>query len=361
MWKCLLICAAIALTAMPLHAQAPNAARAEAGWQAVQAGDGERAATAFREALIQDPRDPTLHFGAGIAAHLLGRDTDAMQALKRALQLEPRLIGASVLLGDIEHHEGDVDAAIRTYEQALARAPANPSLRARLDAWRNESAVHDTLEQWSDHRFSVVFDGQVNRALGKRGFDVLDAAYWRIGKALGAYPSERIVVTLYSEQQFRDITHAPAWSGGLFDGRIRVPVKGAAQNLPQFDRVLAHELTHAMVSSLANRGVPGWLHEGLASYFEPRDPALAARHLKAMGVAVPLANLQGGFSGLGAAEAVIAYEESLVAADVLVKRLGTYTAILIQYLGKGQTFDESLSLLGVAPSEFESALMRRLR
>jgi hypothetical protein len=234
-------------------------------------------------------------------------------------------------------------------------------LRARLDEWRKESAVHDTLEQWSDHRFSVVFDGQVNRALGKRGFDVLDAAYWRIGKAIGAYPSGRIVVTLYSEQQFRDITHAPAWSGGLFDGRIRVPVKGAAQNLTQFDSVLAHELTHAMVSSLANRGVPGWLHEGLASYFEPRDPALAVRRLKGIGVAIPLANLQGGFGNLGGAEAVVAYEMSLVAADVLLKRLGTYTAILLEYLGKGQTFDESLRLLGVAPGEFESALMRRFK
>ena len=361
MLKRLLACAAIALVSIPLHAQAPAAARAEAGWQALQAGDGDRAATAFREALIQNPRDPTLHFGAGVAAHLLGHETDATESLRRALQLEPRLIGASALLGEIEHHDGEIDAAIRTYEQALARAPGNASLRARLGEWRKESAVHDTLEQWSDHRFSVVFDGQVNRALGKRGFDVLDAAYWRIGNAIGAYPSDRIAVTLYSERQFRDITHAPAWSGGLFDGRIRIPVKGAAQDLPQFDRVLAHELTHAMVSSLANRGVPGWLHEGLAGYFEPRDAALAARRLKALGVVIPLADLQGGFGGLEAAEAAVAYEQSLVAADVLVKRLGTHTGILLQYMGKGQTFDESLSLLGVARGEFESALMRRLR
>jgi tetratricopeptide (TPR) repeat protein len=361
MLKRLLACTAIALVSIPLHAQAPAAMRAEAGWQALQAGDGDKAATVFHEALAKDPRDATLHFGAGIAAHLLGRETDAMQSLKRALQLEPRLIDASSLLGEIERHEGDIDAAIRTYEHALARAPGNPMLRARLEDWRNESAVHDTLEQWSDHRFSVVFDGQGNRALGKRGFDVLDAAYWRIGKAIGAYPSDRIVVTLYSEQQFRDITHAPAWSGGLFDGRIRIPAKGAAQNLPQFDRVLAHELTHAMVSSLANRGVPGWLHEGLASYFEPGDPALAVRRVKALGSFIPLADLQGDFGGLGAAKAVVAYDESLVAADVLVKRLGNYTAILLQYLGKGQTFDESLSLLGVAPGEFESALMRRFK
>src|SRR5437016_7796240 len=90
MLKRLLACAAIALVSIPLHAQAPAAARAEAGWQALQTGDGDRAATAFREALIQNPRDPTLHFGAGVAAHLLGHETDAMESLRRALQLEPR-------------------------------------------------------------------------------------------------------------------------------------------------------------------------------------------------------------------------------------------------------------------------------
>src|SRR5712692_9853513 len=106
MLKRLLTCAAIAFASLPLRAQAPAAARAEAGWQALQVGDGDRAATVFREALIQDPRDPTLHFGAGIAAHLLGHDTDAIQSLRRALQLEPRLIDASSLLGEIERHDG---------------------------------------------------------------------------------------------------------------------------------------------------------------------------------------------------------------------------------------------------------------
>ena len=254
---------------------------------------------------------------------------------------------------EIERHEGNIDAAIRTYEQALARAPGNPSLRARLDEWRHESAVHDTLEQWSDHRFSVVFDGQVNRALGKRGFDVLDAAYWRIGNAIGAYPSDRIAVTLYSERQFRDITHAPAWSGGVYDnidGRIRVPIGGLSPALtPDMDSTLIHELTHAFVSDRTRGVATRDIQEGLAQYMEGK------------GVVIPLANLQGGFGGLGAAEAAVAYEESLVAADVLVQRLGTHTAILLEYMGKGQTFEESLSLLGVARGEFESALMRRFR
>ena len=46
---------------------------------------------------------------------------------------------------------------------------------------------------------------------------------------------------LYSNQQFRDITRAPAWAGGGYDGRIRLPVSGALRSPQSLDRVVIHE------------------------------------------------------------------------------------------------------------------------
>ena len=80
----------------------------------------------------------------------------------------------------------------------------------------------------------------------------------------------------------------PAWSAGAFDGKIRVPVQGVSQNIDQFDQILVHELTHAMIYAVAPRGVPAWLHEGLAGYFEGRDPALAQRRIQSLGAVIPL-------------------------------------------------------------------------
>src|SRR6185436_13331195 len=110
----------------------------------------------------------------------------------------------------------------------------------------------------------------------------------------------------------------PTWAGGIYDGRIRVPAAGAVQSPQLFQRVLVHELAHAMIAKAAPRGVPTWLHEGLAQYFEGEDPQAARRRLRAVGRdrLLPLANLESGFSGLGAAQAQIAYDESLVAVDV---------------------------------------------
>jgi tetratricopeptide (TPR) repeat protein len=345
----------------PLRAQSNAASQAaQQGWQALQADDAERAAALFHQALASRPNDDALNFGAGIAAHLLGREDEAERSLKHALELNPRLTDAAKLLGDIEYSAGYLDDAIRLYEQVLALKPGDLDVSQRLEKWRKESAVHLGLTQRNDGRFSIIFEGSTDSALADRAVATLDAAYWRIGGALGAYPSSSITVTLYSDQQFRDLTGAPEWAGGIFDGRIRIPVKGARQNLTQFDRVLVHELTHAMVSTLAPRGVPTWLHEGLASYFEPEDLASAIRVLRITGP-VPVEVLLERFAGLTQRQATAAYAESLVLADVLMRRTGSRMAIVLQNLDRGQTLQQSLELVGVSFADLEAELKQSVK
>ena len=52
---------------------------------------------------------------------------------------------ASVLLGEIAYHQGDLTFAIKTYESALALPPGHVQLRERLATWRSEAAVTDNL------------------------------------------------------------------------------------------------------------------------------------------------------------------------------------------------------------------------
>ena len=195
MEKCLWLLLAFVLAVVPIAAQAPNDKQAEAGWQALQQGDGNRAATAFDEALRRHPRDPMLHFGAGAAAHLLGRDRDAADSLKRALDLNPKLTAATELLGQIEYLQGDLDAAILLYEQALTSASGpQTAMRRRLADWRKEAAVHEKLKERNEARFSVIFDGRSENMLAEHAVAVLERAFGRIGEKIGAYPSNRILV-----------------------------------------------------------------------------------------------------------------------------------------------------------------------
>jgi tetratricopeptide (TPR) repeat protein len=354
----------IALTlAGPEAAQVPPDKQIEAAWQALQAGDGNAAEAAFKDALQQRPRDAMLIFGAGAAAHLLGRDAEAVDQLRRALQLEPALVPAAGLLGELEYRQGDLEAAIHTYESALQFATGDQAaaLRRRLEVWRKDAEVHATLTDRTEARFSIVFDGQTENMLANHTLAVLDRAFDHISERLGAHPTSRILITLLSEQQFQDITRVPAWATGAFDGRIRVPIRGVAQDMERYDRILVHELTHAIVFQMAPRGVPAWLQEGLASSFEGRDPGAAQRRIQRANTVLPFSAMQDSFARFDANLAVLAYDESLVAADALVRMLGPRTGLLLQSLGRGQSFDESLGQLGVQGSEFESQVLRRLR
>ena len=189
-----------------------------------------------------------------MAAGIQGQDKDAIAFLKQALQIEPQLLQAAVFLGELLYRQGDLELAIKTYERALPGAPPSVAvgMRGRLTAWRDEASLPQNRDAIKDDRFTISFDGPVQQKLAARAASVLSAAFWRIGKALGAYPSAPINVILYSERQFHDITGAPEWSAGGFDGQIRLPVRGATQNLAEFDRVLTHELTHAMLKSIAS-------------------------------------------------------------------------------------------------------------
>jgi tetratricopeptide (TPR) repeat protein len=354
----LISCSSTAVSAQPATSEA-----LDKGFQALQSGDAAKAGAIFREALTRHPGDPQLLLGAGAAASLQGQDKEAIALLTRALQIEPQLLQAAAILGELLYRQGDLDLAIKTYERALPSAPPSVAvaMRGRLAAWREEVALPQNRDAIKDDRFTIGFDGPVQQKLAARATSVLSAAFWRIGKTLGAYPSAPINVILYSERQFHDITGAPEWSAGGFDGQIRMPVKGAAQNLAEFDRILVHELTHAMLKSIASRNLPVWLNEGLAMYFEGRDAALSERRLAAARLFVPLAVLQTSFTRLNAAQAVIAYEESAFATRALVDRIGpTGVGQLLQDLSAGQTIDQAIERFGVTFVAFESDLERRV-
>ena len=318
------------------------------GWQALRAGDADAAARAFDEALRLDARDPLSMLGAGVAAHLRGRTEDARQDLAGALRLQPALTAASLLLGEILYRETDLQGAIGVYEQALAYAPTNAQLTTKLEAWRREAAVHDSFSQRIASHFTIMFEGPPDQPLATRVAEMLESAYWRIGGAIGAYPRDVVPVILYSKEQFRDVTQSPGWAGGLFDGRIRVPVGGKIDE-SDLERVLAHELTHAIVRGLAPRGVPQWLNEGLAVLFE-RTGAGAAP-LRAAGTPlIPLTQLERSFAGLSNADARLAYAESAQATQRVIDAGGPMAIYnLLTNIGAGLPFDTAFERAVLMP------------
>jgi tetratricopeptide (TPR) repeat protein len=329
-------------------------------WDALNAGRTQQAATAFEEALKSAPNQPTLLLGAGVAAHLQAREDDARRFLIDALKIDPELTPASLLLGAVFYQTGDIDAAITVYEQALVHAPDHPQLTRQLEAWRKEAALHSNFGRKLGDHFTVLFEGPAEAPLADRAVAILESAYNRIGTALYTYPIDVVTVVLYTREQFRDITQSPEWAGGAFDGQIRVPVRGALQNQAEFERVLRHEFTHALIRSVAPRGVPFWLDEGLAVHFEGSSVARKQQQVREAETLLPLTRLERSFSDLSAKDASLAYAESAVAIEALFEEAGASAIVgLLADIGRGVAFAEAFERNILVPyPEFQKKLQR---
>lgn len=337
-------------------------AEARRGWDAINAGRPADAAQIFGQALDKAPHHPGLLVGAATAAHLLGKSEAARLFLIDALKQDPTFTTASLLLGELLYRTGDLNGAIATYDDALRYAPDHVQITRKLESWRKEADLHGRFDQKIGVHFTVLFEGPAEAQLAARAVEILEKAYWRLGAALYSYPPDVLTVVLYTQEQFRDVTQSPAWAGGAFDGRIRLPVRGALQNMREFERVLTHELTHAFIRSIGGRNVPYWLDEGLAMYFDGSDITARRRDVQKATELLPLARLEQSFASLDNTGARLAYAESAVAVDRLLDLAGT-TAVanLLTDLGAGiplaQAFERHILM---TYAEFQQRLVNPL-
>ncbi len=325
---------------------------AQDGWKALAAGQSAAAARSFQQALAVDPNRPELYLGAGTAAYLDRRDEAAQHALERALQLSPALARARELLGLVQYRRGDLFGAILTYESIDRRQPENQQAIERLERWRHELDLHNRMNTMVSSAFTVSFEGEANADLAALALASLERALERIGQVLSTYPDRQISVVLYTTEQFRDITLAPIWAGGAYDGTIRVPMRGALANPQELDRVLAHEYTHALVHTLALRNVPTWLNEGLATALEKDKPIDGQCVSEPLPIGV-LGALQTSFGRFTGEQAKLAYDVSARVAQQLLDEAGGFAvANLLRDLGQGVNFDQAF--LHRMPWSFES-------
>src|SRR2546423_2284970 len=337
-----------------------QAAGGRGGWDAIRDGRNEDAAAAFADAIRAEPRDPSLYLGAGLAAQLLGDLAKARESLEQALKLAPNFTPASLLLGDLLYRQSNLQGAIAVYEAARKYAPDDKTLLARLAQLRDEPSPERGFFQSQSAHFIVLFEGPADDELARRAVEVLESAYWRVGTALYTFPDHVITVVLYTEEQFRDTTRSPSWAAASYDGRIRIPMRGALERAPgELERVLTHELTHAMIRAIAPRGVPTWLNEGLAVTFEPEGNVWAAKTLSESTARIPLDQLAGSFDKLSGNQARIAYAESADAARRLVDEMGGAGLVaLLQDIARGVPLADAFERRMLTPYSAFAASLR---
>jgi tetratricopeptide (TPR) repeat protein len=332
----------------------PKAAMLEASaWDALEAAQYEQAASAFRDAIAGDRDNPQLHLGAALAAFALRRDTDARASLDRLLQLEPGSTMGRELLGRVLYRTGDLDGAVRAFEALVAGGAIGSIITTTRERWKREAELHDRMHVAVGNGVTVAFEGPEDATLAERALASMERATSRIWDTLSYYPVRPIAIVLYTNEQFRDITRAPAWAAGSFDGTVRVPMRGAIEKPEEFDRVLAHEYVHALIHELAPSDVPAWLDEGLAAALESEAPPPTKQVPD-----VSIRTLTRSFGRLSGDDARKAYEASAYAVQRLIDEAGGFAiANLLRDLGAGEPFERAFEhRIGRSFQDFEASL-----
>lgn len=334
----LLLCLAPSAAAQATAGTGPELMKT--GAAALDARRFAEAFSAFQTVAALEPRNASAWFGGGVSAFMLGRNGDAETLLVRALELRPTLTDASVLLGDLQYRSGRLSEAIATYQAGLKHAPGENRFSSKITSWTAELRTESRFYASRGAHFRVLFEGPANDAVARRVVEMLEAAYSRVGGALNAYPTQPIDVVLYTQQQFRDVTQMPAWAAAAYDGRIRISTQGVEEHAADMEAVLTHEFVHAVVAMLGGRNVPAWIHEGLATVFEPNGVADAQRVLASLPSRVPLARLHRSFSGLPGGAAAAAYAESTLAVRRMLDMSGAPALVtLLRDLARDVPFE----------------------
>jgi tetratricopeptide (TPR) repeat protein len=324
----------------------------ERGWKELDKEAFPGALEDLNKARLHEPKKQfATYFGLAYCSYRLKQSDDALNYLDEAIFLEPSEPQARTLRGQIYYQRGRLKEAVHEWEQALQEKPGDKGVEGLLAKARKELGVEGSFTDRETYSFNLKYEGEENRQLGDMVLDVLYKASSDVGGDLGYYQKEPINVILYTRQQFADVTDAPAWSGGVFDGNIRIPVGGRDIDKTALAAVIHHEFTHAVIHREVSGHVPAWLDEGIAQYEERW-----ARQPKADGFTpVPLSTLDRTFINMDPDKARNAYAESLSAVQYYVDRFGMYSlSNLVKDLGEGRGVSGAMKeAAGVSLSGFE--------
>ncbi len=307
------------------HPEITAAAYFIAGKHEFDSGNFPQARTYFDSALRFQSDSPTIldYYAATLVR--MGRAKDAVSYADKAARLAPASADAFAMLGAAQYVSDDAKNAVRSWKTSLALRP-DASIQAYLDKAEREMKAEADFSERAGNHFTLHFEGkQSSDSFRQAILMTLESAYNDLERELNYTPHDNISVFLFTEQDYFDVTQAPAWSAAVNDGKLRIPIRGIDSVNSDFARILKHELAHSFITQMSSGRCPQWLHEGIAQVLEPKDLGSRGRRLQQLFAAqqeIPFNALEGGFMHFSTPEAMLAYDESLAAVQYITDSYG---------------------------------------
>jgi len=309
-------------------------------------GNLDQARRYFDSALRFQPENATVLIYYSVLLVRTGNPSQALSYAQRAVSAAPNSPDAYTVLGYAQQASDRTKDAVASWKHSLDLRPDAAVQQLLAKAQREQSAESDFAQRESSH-FVLHYEGkQTSENFRGQILAALESDYDDLSRDLGTPPHDNILVTLYTEQAFFDVTRAPSWAGAINDGKLRIPISGLSSVTPELARVLKHELAHSFINQLSAARCPPWLHEGIAQMLEPKSLGSDGRQLAQLFKSqrdIPMNVLEGSFQRFSGAEAYVAYAESLAAVSYINDSYGMGDIQrILQLLNQGSSTEAAL-------------------
>jgi hypothetical protein len=306
--------------------------------------------------------------GAAEAARKVKDSAAERAALARALALAPEEPILAFGYGLKAIHSPDYPASIDALSRYLAKVPSDAHitrlrslLETQVEIQKDFALLRSTrglsLAYPKDAPEGAIAPHNAERPDAGAALDEIDLALDEAARLTGTERRKELYAVLYRDRsELLAVTCAPAWSGAVYDGTLRIPLDAGKVTGAH----LRHETLHAqLIPSIGTS--PRWFHEGLAQYFEDRGQF---RWRQGFGLMVknhtyvPFSSLDGSFYVFEQDEdAMLAYDQSAAMLYLLVEREGEAgIARAVSLLKSGAPADQLSSALGLTDTDLLAML-----
>ncbi|HEX9147845.1 MAG TPA: hypothetical protein VF958_01665, partial [Thermoanaerobaculia bacterium] len=273
-------------------------------------------------------------------------------AEQRAPRAPPQ---AYEILGEVYYSLNRLEDAVAAWEHFQRIGGESPTTLRQLSKLRQELALASGQRHFENERFSFYWDPAISAPVVEKIADRLAAIYDEQSAFFGTdLPTAQIVI-LYAGRSYFSLVSVPDWVSGVFDGKIRVSLDPDGGVTPELTFVLAHELAHSFVRQASADRAPGWLHEGLAQWWEGKRIPVSEMRQEFRGRSPhSLSEMEGNLAKRAdRAAARTNYVQALAVVEYLFEHHGSgAVACLTRDLGEGRSFAEALRVeTGLTPEE----------
>ncbi|MCZ6688179.1 MAG: tetratricopeptide repeat protein [Planctomycetota bacterium] len=248
----------------------------EIGSEELREGQIDEAISRLVQAVKLLPGEAESHYRLGVALYRKKEYRDAIARLEAARHLDRNHAPVRLWLARCHYELGVLDEAIVALEEAARIDPGEKDIADFLQKVRREEKIQRDFIRAYSANFTIEFSGEIPATVRDDVRHALEDAFQRATSELDYYPTAQISAILYSEKEFRDVTGSYHWVGGVYDGKIRVPVRDFQEHEEAVRKVIAHEVAHAVIREGCG-DIPKWFNEGLAQHVDGSDRDAASK------------------------------------------------------------------------------------